>query len=124
MKSKLENLPCYSRYHSKMEASIFNPIRLAQIRKGAGDQHALRIQIKQLRHLDLLVDDETWICVDRDQNDIPIIAWLNFKVHDRQDLFNAIDCDVYSYHAHADKIEQRVLEYAVQHLIRQQAVTH
>lgn len=116
MKNKLENLPCYSRYHTKIDAPVFNRIKLAQIRKGKGRWHALRVHLKELRHLDLIIDDETWICVDRDQNDIPIIAWLNFKTEHRQDLHKAIECDIYSYHAYADMIEQRVLKYVVQYL--------
>jgi len=116
MKSKLENLPCYSRYRAKIEAPVFNRIKLAQIRQGQGKMHTLRLRLDALRHLDLLVDDETWICVDRDQNDIPVIAWLDFNTSHRQELHKAIECDIYSYHAYAEMIEQRVLKYALQSL--------
>jgi len=116
MKSKLENLPCYSRNRAKVDASVFNCIKLAQIRQGRGQAHALRLRLNELRHLDLIIDDETWICVDRDQNDIPILAWLNFNTQHRQDLHKAIECEIYSYHAYAEMIEQRVLKYAVRYL--------
>jgi len=116
MKSILDNLPCYSRYRAKIEAPVYNRIKLAQIRGGKGKLHTLRFQLKELRHLDLIIDDETWICVDRDQNDIPIIAWLNFQTQHRQELHKPIDCEVYSYHAYADMIEQRVLNYTMRYL--------
>lgn len=116
MKSKLENLPCYSQYRAKLDAPVYNCIKLAQLRHGKGRAHALRLQLAELRHLDLIIDDETWICVDRDQNDIPILAWLNFDTQHRQELHKAIACDIYSYHAYAEMIEQRVLKYAVKYL--------
>lgn len=106
MKTRLLGLPRYSSKQVQVSAELFNCIRLALIRVGK----QLRLPLPGLRHLDALIDIETWICVDRDQNDMPIIAWLNFKVHPRNNLHEPVSCDCYCYHSHAEIIEDRVLD--------------
>ncbi len=36
-----------------------------------------------LLHIDMIFDDDSWICVDRTMNDLAIIAWTNFYISAR-----------------------------------------
>ena len=115
MKSRLQGLPRYSSKRVEVEAELYNCVKLALLRLGK----SLRLPLPSLRHLDVLLDKETWICVDRDQNDIPIIAWLNFEVQHRDSLHQPIACECYSYHSHAEIIEDKVLDL-INSLLEQQ----
>ena len=62
-----------------------------------------------MRTLDFLLDEETWIIVDRSLNDIPVMAWLDFETKDRS-LHEPLNCTLNLYHVHATIIQPRVIE--------------
>jgi hypothetical protein len=106
MKSKLEGIPRYDSRSTELPAALFNEIRLALIRLG----QSLRFPIEGLRNLEIILDKETWIVVDASLNDIPVVAWVDFEDEHRSSLHQPMKCMVYSYHAHADIIIDKVLE--------------
>lgn len=112
MKSKLEGLPRYSSETTSVPAELFNLVRLALIRLG----NPLRFSVKGLKDLDLMLDNETWICVDSSLNDIPVLAWTEFEAGHRESLVEPIACRYYTYHAHADKIFDTVVEFMADYL--------
>ncbi len=109
MKSQLNDIPRYSSDKIEIDADTYNCIRIALLRIGK----QIRFSLPGLRTLEMCLDEETWICVDHDQNDIPIIAWLNFTTEHRENLHQPIVCEVYYYHTHATTVEERVLNLTV-----------
>lgn len=105
MKSDLTNIPVYKRLKSTVSAEHFNLVKIALKRLGC----PIRLELPKLRTLDFLLDEETWIIVDRHLNDIPVIAWLDFDTKDRS-LHEPLNCSLNLYHAHATIIQPRVLE--------------
>ena len=112
MKRKLEGLPRYSSESTTVPAELFNLVRLALMRLG----NPLRFPITGLKNLEIMLDDETWICVDSSLNDIPVLAWTEFEASHRDSLVEPISCQYYTYHAHADKIFDTVVEYMADYL--------
>ena len=80
-------------------------------------QHALktlgtqiRLAIPRLKHLDLILQKDAWIIVDRVLNDMPIVAWTEFEIHQRKNLHEPILCELRLYHYAAEMILDRTLE--------------
>lgn len=105
MKSKLEGIPRYSSGHTSIPAALYNEIRLSLIRLG----ESIRFALPGLRHLEIILDKETWIVVDSSLNDIPVIAWLDFETEHRAALHEPVNCKLYTYHAHTDVIMDAVM---------------
>lgn len=105
MKSHLRDIPCYSRYDMDVPAVRYNRVRLALLRL----EDNIRIDLPGLRHLHLLIDNETWIVVDDSLDDLPILAVSDFRSQPRHDLRRSIPARLYYYHAHAPVIMKRVM---------------
>ncbi len=105
MKSYLDDIPVYTSSQTTVSAEHFNLVQIALKRLGS----PIRLELPKLRTLDFLLDEETWIIVDRSLNDIPVIAWLDFETKDRG-LHEPLPCTLNLYHAHANIIQPRVIE--------------
>ncbi len=105
MKSYLNDIPVYERLKTTVSAEHFNLVQIALKRLGS----QIRLELPKLRTLDFLLDEETWIIVDRSLNDIPVMAWLDFQTKNRS-LHEPLPCTLNLYHAHANIIHHRVIE--------------
>ena len=105
MKNYLNDIPVYQRITTTVSAEHFNLVKIALKRLGS----PIRLELPKLRTLDFLLDEETWIIVDRHLNDIPVMAWLDFETKDRS-LHEPLNCTLNLYHAHANIIQPRVIE--------------
>jgi len=103
MKTRIEDVPRLRSDRTAIEATRFNLVRLALLRLGG----PIRLSLPGLRGMDLVVDRERWVCVDRGLYDLPILAWTDFSV--RHGLHTPVDCRRHYYHIHADLISETVL---------------
>ncbi len=110
----LADLPRYSSADIEIDSALYNRARIALHRLGS----PLRFPLPLLRHLDMILDEETWIVVDNSLNDIPIMAWLDFQVGHRSALHTPIPCKFYTYHCHAEAICPQLLETVTDELAR------
>ena len=120
---RLVDIPVFERKECELPANIYNTIHLGNIRF----RHEFRFEPEGLRSLDLILDDRDWIVVDRDLNDLPVIAWTDFQTKGRDNLHLPVKCTLLYYHAHADKIEKTVLDYAfnkISELIKKRSPGH
>ncbi|MDH5324023.1 MAG: hypothetical protein OEZ68_18855 [Gammaproteobacteria bacterium] len=106
MKSKLIDVPVLKAMPCSIEASNYNRVRLALCRLG----NPLRLELINLRGLDVQLDNEAWVCVDRTLNDMPIFAWVNLQSRGRVSLCAPVPCQLRFYHNHADLICGTVLD--------------
>lgn len=104
-RARLEQLPTYSRERSTVAAADFNLVRLALVRL----EGTLRFSLPDLRGLDFILTNDTWVCVDRTLNDVPVVAWVDFVIVGRSDLMAPVPCERRSYHAHAGTILDTLL---------------
>ena len=105
MKSYLDDIPVYASIRSTVSAEHFDLVQIALKRLGS----PIRLELPKLRTLDFLLDEETWIIIDRSLNDIPVMAWLDFETKGRS-LHAPLVCTLNTYHAHANIIQPRVIE--------------
>lgn len=73
-------------------------------------ENPIRFPLPVLRHLEMVLDDEAWVCVDESLNDIPVLAWVEFQSCGRTNLHQPVVCRLHTYHCHADIIIDRIME--------------
>ena len=106
MKYRLDDLPVYELRNTSIRAADYNLVKIALKRLGS----PLRLEIPRLRSLDFILEEDTWVIVDRSLNDIPIIAWINFDEKHRPGLHEPVECERRTYHVHALIIVDKALE--------------
>jgi hypothetical protein len=106
MYDRLEEVPVYALRQGKVNATHYNHVQLALKRLGS----EIRLQLPRLKHLDLILQHDAWIIVDRVLNDVPVVAWTDFETTSRNNLHEDIACQVKHYHANAVMIMNRSLD--------------
>ena len=112
MSGRLDDIPVYELIETSVTAANYNLVQIALNRLG----EPIEIPLTGLRRLELILDHETWLVVDHDMNDIPILAWTDFQVEGRSALHEPIPCQLKTYHMHAKVILERVSEFMGQEL--------
>ena len=89
-----------------VDANYFNQAQTALKRIG----QQIRFKIPTLNHLDLIVQENAWIIVDRVLNDIPVVAWTDFQTEGRDNLHQPITCEIRLYHFAARMVLKTTLD--------------
>ncbi|WP_018881676.1 MULTISPECIES: hypothetical protein [unclassified Thioalkalivibrio] len=88
-----------------VEARYFNQVRRALARLGP----EVRLSPPGLKHLDLILQRDAWIVVDRVLNDMPVVAWTAFHSRGRRSLHRPVACELLLFHAMASMVMNRTL---------------
>jgi hypothetical protein len=89
-----------------IEASIYNHVRLALRRLGS----PLRVAVPGHRGLEIILDDRTWLCVDANADDQPVMAWRNFSGYHRDNLHEPVTCTLELYHRFSGLVKGSALD--------------
>lgn len=81
-------------FPKQIEAACYNRVRLALLRL----ECPLRIALAQHRGLEVILHHDRWLCVDSCAEDQRVMAWCNFQVHARDNLYEPIACELWLYH--------------------------
>lgn len=106
MYTRHDEVPVYQQRDDVIPAAYFNTVQTAFRRLGT----EIRLQIPGLQSLDLILQVDAWIVVDRSLNDVPIAAWSGFVRKQTDALHLPLHCCLRLYHASAGIIIERVLE--------------
>jgi len=90
----------------KVNAIHYNHVQTALKRL----ESQIRFRIPKLKHLDLILQKDAWIVVDRVLNDIPVLAWTDFQTEHRDALHEPIQCEIRFFHYAASAILNRTLD--------------
>ena len=102
---RLREMPRYSIADSTIEPHHYNQIRLALQRLPG----PIRLKLNGLAHIDMIIDNDSWVCVDTSLNDLPVIAWTDFDTQARQGLHEPVGCQLHYFHYKAGMLVLRVL---------------
>ncbi|WP_316298845.1 hypothetical protein [Aliisedimentitalea sp. MJ-SS2] len=94
-----------SAWPTKVDAKLYNMAKRAIARLG-GD---LRVPMRGLKTLDLIVQDEAWIIVDRALDDLPMAAWTDFQDAETRGLHEPVICELRYYHDKARLVIKKAL---------------
>lgn len=112
LNSRFDKLPRYSGQPVEMGAPRDNQAQRGLLRL-RGPQ---RFHLRALRHRDVFLEHDAWICVDASLNDTPVFAWTNFEIERRNVLYEPLRCMSFTCHAHAPIIINRVLQAIADYL--------
>ncbi len=105
MSTRIENVPKLRTVPASINADLYNRALLATLRLEA----PLRIRLPGLRTIDVVINRDTWICLDRTMYDLPALAWTHINQKGRNALHTPIDCELHYYHIHANISAPKVL---------------
>ncbi len=100
----LEVDPLAVRPGRKVEAVYYNHVQTALKKLGP------EVRFRLMKHLDLIVQKDAWIVVDRVLNDLPIVGWMHFDVAHRESLHEPVNCEIRFWHVAATMILKQTLE--------------
>lgn len=93
-------------YPKQIEAACYNHARLALLRFGS----PLRVGLPRHRGLEVILEDDLWLCVDATREDAPVLAWFDFATRGRAALHAPVPCQLELYHVHAGLVMGTALE--------------
>ena len=99
-------VPVYEYRATSVDAQHYNHVHVALNHLGEG----VRLELPRLKTLDLILQRDAWIVVDRAFNDLPVVAWADFETRGRNALHQPIPCRVRLFHATGGIIMKRTLE--------------
>lgn len=105
MSSRIDEVPKLRTQPTLIDGARYNQVRLGLIRL----KNPLRLSLPGLRGMDILLDNQSWICVDRTLYDLPVLAWTDFEVDSRLGIHEPVRCLLHYYHIHAELITETVL---------------
>lgn len=107
MDLNIDNISALRILPKTIEAICYNHVRLALSRLG----NPLRVELPEHRGLEVILNNQHWLCVDSNHDDQPIMAWLNFDTSSHnQALHEPVPCQLRLYHMHAGLIMGSALD--------------
>lgn len=105
MYTRHTQIPVFEIRHGWIEARVFNQVS-ALLRRQSSD---MRIPLSEFDDLELILQKDAWIVVEKGHNDTPVVAWVDFDVGYRRDLYLPLLCRVKLYHVNAGRLAKQVL---------------
>lgn len=108
-----DEIPPLSAWPDRMAARHFNLVFRALKRltpDANSNTPGIRLPLVGLKTLDLILQADAWIVTDRAFNDIPVVAWADFRPDADRPLHEDVPCELRYYHAHAGMITRQVME--------------
>lgn len=101
--------------HKVIPAEDYNRVRLALKRIS----NPLQFELTSMKCLEIILNDQYWLCFDNCVGDRPVLAWTAFEVSGRSALNAPVACELRLYHVHGGMVMGEVLENMEQ-LLQQQ----
>lgn len=100
------NFPVLESERTIISAPRYNRVRLALSLL----ENPARLDLTGIHDLQLVLNDDAWLCIDTGLGNLPVLAWKEFDTIHRRGLHEPISCRVDYYNLHAELIKGRVLD--------------
>jgi len=70
----------------------------------------LRLDLPELRALAVIIEQDKWVLVNESEDDLPVLAWIDFQGQGRSSLHTPVTCTLNHYHFMAHQLCERVLK--------------
>lgn len=104
--SRIADVPYCAQRDDEVEAKLYNLWRRAKRRFSM----PLRLPLLDYPGFVMILEARAWVCADERQNDIPILAWVEFEDEGRDALHLPVKCKLNYYHFAASKVRAHSLE--------------
>lgn len=110
--SRIADVPIYAQRNDRISGKLYNLWRRAKVHFPM----PLRIAFPDNKTLAIILEKHEWICVDESQNDLPILAWVEFEDQGRDTLHTDVQCKLNYYHYAASKLRVLAMNQMEQEL--------
>jgi len=104
--NRVDSTPVYQQRTDQIEANLYNLWRRVRSRY----KLPIRIEPQDNPGIAIILEDGIWLCVNARANDMPILAWLDFKDHEQDALFSPVACTINYYHFAATRYRHYTLQ--------------
>lgn len=104
--SRVKDVPVYAQRDDEVSAKLYNLWRRAKLHFSL----PIRIPLTGFRGLVMVLEENEWVCVNERENDLPVLAWVEFEDHGRDALHVPVKCKLNHYHFAASKVRAASLE--------------
>ena len=104
--SRVAGMPVYVREDDEVSAKLYNLWRRVKLHFSL----PIRIPLEGYRGLVMVLEEHEWVCADESQNDMPVLAWVEFEDQGRDAIHLPVKCKLNHYHYAASKIHIHSLE--------------
>ncbi len=105
MVTRIHDMQAYETLVINMDAAIYNVWRRLRLHV----KLPTRLKLPELKSMELILEDDHWVMVDANHNDLPMIAWLDFQDAGRSSLHTPVACTVKYYHFMASQFYEKAL---------------
>jgi len=112
MVTRIHDMPVYATRTDEVDAPLYGLWRRARLHL----QFPLRFDLPGMKQMTLIIEDDSWVVVDQNQYDLPVMAWLSFQDSDRSSLHTPVTCTVNYYHYLANQLHDKVLRHMANYL--------
>lgn len=110
--SRVGDVPIYEQRKDQVTAKLYNLWRRAKLHFTL----PIRLPLTDTQGFVMLVEQHELVCVNELQNDLPVLAWVDFEDKGRDALHEPVKCKLNYYHFAATKIRAQALEVMEQSL--------
>ena len=103
--SRVGDVPVYAQRQDQVEAGLYNLWRRARLHF----KFPMRLPVTGHEGVVLILEEDEWVCADVRQNDLPILAWVEFEDWNRDALHVPVNCKLNYYHFAASKFRADAL---------------
>ncbi len=112
--SRVGDLPVYVQRDDEIGAGIYNLWRRARLRYPC----PIRIRLPGYPGMVMILEEHEWVCANERQNDLPVLAWVDFEDRGRSALHEQVRCKLNYYHFAASKLRAPALRLMAESLDR------
>lgn len=110
--SRVGDVPVYEQRDDSVEAGLYNLWRRAKLHI----KMPIRLEFDEIPGVAMILDKDEWACVNINQNDLPLLAWVDFQDQGRVSLHTPVACKLNYYHYAASRYRVIVLRAMEQEL--------
>lgn len=104
--SRIGDIPCYAQRDDEVTAKLYNLWRRAKLHLNL----PIRLTLGDYPGFVMILEEHEWVCANERQNDLPVLAWVEFEDHGRDALHMPVKCKLNYYHFAASKVRAHSLE--------------
>ncbi len=104
--SRIDDMPVYESREDKVEASLYNLWRRARAHKLL----PARFNLFHSPQMVVLIESNSWVVVDQNQFDLPMLAWVDFQDKGRSSIHTPVACTLNFYHFMATSLRAKALK--------------
>jgi hypothetical protein len=98
--SRVGDVPVYAQRDDQVSAKLYNLWRRAKLHFPL----PIRIPLECFRGLVMVLEEHEWVCVNEPENDLPVLAWVEFQDQGRDAIHTPVKCKLNHYHFAASKV--------------------